>query len=178
MFEEWKQAWREAVENFRREAGATGAGAGGAEAVRGVYAAKTALRQLEFEARRAERELAHEREEEATCRRRESMALRIADEETARIAAEHATRHAERAEILERKAEVLRAEVALRTRELDEMEAQVTAAGGDATGEPPAPRSMPDPGARDREDIDFHRMEREARERKAEERLEELKKRM
>ena len=177
MFEEWKNAWREAVENFRREAGVAGAGAGAAGAVREVYSARTALRQLEFEARRAERELAHERAEEETCRRRESMAVRIGDDETARIAADHAARHGERAAILARKVEVLQAELALRTRELQEMEAQVTAAGGDATAEPP-PRSVPEPGAREREDVDFHRMEREARERAAEAKLEELKRRM
>lgn len=177
MFDEWKKAWRDAVDNFRREAGLAEAGAGAAGAVREVYGARAALRQLELEARRAARELAREREEEETCRRRESMAARIGDAETARIAADHAARHSERAQILARKVEVLEAELGLRTRELREMETMVAAAGGDTTADAP-PRSVADPGAREREDTDFHRMERAARERAAEARLEELKRRM
>jgi phage shock protein A len=58
------------------------------------------------------------------CERRGTAAERIGDAETARIAAEFAGRHAERASVLERKLGAAEAERELREREADEMAIQ------------------------------------------------------
>jgi len=182
MFEDWKKAWRDAVENFRREV--DGIDEGGDSRTRAMQrelrSARVALEKLEGEIRRTRREAGDERENEAVCRRREEMARRIGDEETVRIAVEFCARHAERAGVLERKAEVLVEERGLLVRDLEIMEQtiaaqpdapRVTASGPQSPGE-----VLEDSG--DREARDFGRLEKEERERAAEERLEELKRRM
>jgi phage shock protein A len=182
MFQDWKKAWREAVDNFRREvAGAEEGGDSRTRAMqRELNTARVALEKLEGEIRRTRREAGEERESEAVCRRREEMARRIGDEETVRIAVEFCARHAERAGVLERKGEVLVEERALLVRDLESMEQtiaaqpdapRVTAAGPRTPGE-----ALEDEG--DREARDFGRLEKEARERAAAEKLEELKRRM
>ncbi|MBR9990301.1 MAG: hypothetical protein KFH98_11120 [Gemmatimonadetes bacterium] len=185
MFEDWKQAWRQAVENFHREAG-TGA-AGAAPRIRAmereVTSASGALGNLDDEIRRTRRDLAKEREAEQVCRRREVLAGDVGDDETVRIAAEFAQRHAERAAVLERKIHVLEDERTLLSRDVAAMRdklAEISPAGsargvsdGAASGTGTA-RSSDD----DRSSGEFYRMEREVRERAAEQRLEELKRRM
>jgi DNA repair protein SbcC/Rad50 len=189
MFEEWKQAWREAVDNFRREASLDEAGGSPSAArlramEREVAAARSELRRADADLQRTRHELERERAEEATCRRREAAARRIGDEETARLAAGFAARHAERTELLERKAQVLESEVRLKARDVQEMESLVRerleALGGGAAGAAPGGGPTPriDPLAEDRDSPEFRRMEREARERAADARLEELKRRM
>jgi hypothetical protein len=179
MFEDWKKAWREAVENFRREVAGGDAGSDVRTNAmrRELVAARGALDKLDGEIRRTRSEAESERANEQVCRRREQLARSINDEETVRIAASYAARHAERAQVLERKVEVLEAERGLLARDLGEMEK--------ALAEQPAAPQMPDGTPvrdiieeREREDRDFGRLEREARERAAEERLEELKRKM
>jgi len=182
MFEDLKKAWRDAVDNFRREVAADEAGGDTRTRAmnRELMTARSVLEKLDGEIRRARREATDERENEAVCRRREEMARRIGDEETVRIAIEFCARHAERAGVLERKAEVLTEERALLVRDLDSMEqtfaAQPDAAQVSAPGSPSSGRVLEED--REREDRDFGRLEREARERAASERLEELKRRM
>ncbi len=178
MFEDWKQAWRDAVANFQREL----EDEPGDETTRAMRRdermAAEALRRLDAELAAARSNAAAERAEEAVCRRREGLARTAGEEETARIAAEFAARHAERALVLERKVEVLEAERRLLVGDLDRMRATLGARGADprvTAGPPPSP----DPGAaREQEDARFRRMEREARERAAEERLAELKRKL
>ncbi|MCI0434433.1 MAG: hypothetical protein L0271_12460, partial [Gemmatimonadetes bacterium] len=124
MWEDWKKAWRDAVENFRRElAGDDVASDSRTRAMqRDVMAVRDALSRLDGEIRRTQRESETERENEQVCRRREEMARSVKDEETARIAAGFAVRHAERAAVLTRKVEVLEAERGLLARDLDSME--------------------------------------------------------
>lgn len=184
MFEDWKQAWRDAVANFQREL----EDEPGDETTRAMRrderTTSEALRRLDAELSAARRNAAAERSEEAVCRRREGLAEKAGDAETARIAAEFAVRHAERALVLERKVEVLEAERGLLLRDLDRMRAALAdrgveprvGAGPNAAPEPPPPG--PDPREREREEQRFRRMEREARERAAEERLEELKRKL
>ncbi len=183
MFEDWKQAWRDAVENFRREL--TGdelsAGARARGMNRELQAAQGALEKLEFEINRTRREATEERENEQVCRRREEMARKIGDEETVRIAIEFAVRHSEKAGVLERKVVVLVEERTLLARDLDHMKA-VLAEQGISVEEPVA---QLDTAAlhelaeeRRRQDRDFGRLEREAKEKAAAERLEELKRKM
>jgi hypothetical protein len=105
------------------------------------------------------------------------MAREIDDEETADIAVRYAERHRERARILERKLDLLDQEQTLLARDIDEMEAalrEVQAGAGRL--EDLGPSSVgagPDPDA-----ADFHHLEQDRRERAAEERLEDLKRRM
>ncbi|MGH7446421.1 MAG: hypothetical protein ACRELT_02600 [Longimicrobiales bacterium] len=180
MFEDWKQAWREAVENFRREAG--GGASGAPPRIRAMERELTsvsgALGRLDEEMRRTKRDLSKEREAEQICRRREGLARGVNDEETVRIAGEYAQRHAERGAVLDRKLAVLEDERALLSRDVEEMRRTLlvlspTAAAHNVS-DGTAARSSQD----DAHGPDFSRLEREARERAADERLEELKRRM
>ena len=178
MFTDWKKAWRQAVENFRRELSDEGASDTRTRAMhREVMSARGAREKLDGEIRRARREAADEREQEQVCRRREQMARGIGDAETVRLAVEFAVRHAERATVLERKVDVLVAEHGLLVRDLESMEKVLAE-------QPEAPRvSNPESmreilQERERENRDFGQLEREARERAAVQRLEELKRRM
>jgi hypothetical protein len=180
MLDDWKQAWREAVENFRREvAGDESPGSGKARAMQREFnSAQEALDRLDGEIRRTRRESEEERENEQVCRRREEMARRINDTETVRIAVEFAVRHAERAGILERKVSVLVEEHALLARDLDGMKVVLTQ-HVEAERVESASRPIQDIiEERRKQDRDFGRLEREAKEKLATERLEELKRKM
>lgn len=181
MFEDWKQAWRQAVENFQREVRESEPGA--VPRVRAmereIVSASGALSKLDAEIHRTAADTAAERDAEQVCRRREGLARDVGDEETVRIAADFAVRHAERAAVLARKLEVLREERALLARDIDEMKKVIATAtpasasvGAGAAG---AAAQHGDGEGRDRE---FSRLEQDARERAAAERLEELKRRM
>lgn len=180
MFEDWKQAWRQAVENFHREAGGgtTGAPPRIRAMERELTSASGALGNLDDEIRRTRRDVAKEREAEQQCRRREALARDVDDAETVRVAVEFAERHAERAAVLDRKIAVLEDErsllardvVAMRER-LDEIAPAATRGVGDGA---PSPDSDHD----SRSTPEFTRMEREARERAADQRLAELKRKM
>lgn len=179
MFEDWKKAWREAVENFRRELSDTEAAGGDVSAHvramrRDMASVHGALTKLDAEIAHCRREAASERESEQTSRRREGLARNVGDGETVRIAIEYAARHAERAGILERKIEVLVAERALLARDLQGME-EILAQHAPAVSAAPDADQLEE---RQRTDQDFGKLEREARERAAAERLEELKRRM
>ncbi|HEY8468251.1 MAG TPA: hypothetical protein VIL18_01350 [Longimicrobiales bacterium] len=193
MFQELKDAWREAVENFRREL-AGGPGAPARDRIRAMQedlsVAASALERIERDIAAAHREAATAREEEAVCRRREAMARNIGDTETAAIAERFAARHAERAAILERKAAVLEAERDLLRRELAEMERileerkREAGASGDGPASAGAAAGARHDASRggiamdDAADAEFRRLERKERERRAEAMLEELKRRM
>jgi len=179
VFEDWKRAWREAVENFRRELNEPESAGEPAARVRAmereIRAARDALRHLDEAIEDAAREARAERESERVCVRREKLAAGVGDAETVRLAAEYAARHAERAGVLERKSAVLREERTLLGRDLEAMERVFDA----------QPKPAPEAGAvhelteqRKREDRDFSKLEREAREKAASERLEELKRKL
>lgn len=65
-----------------------------------------------------------EKKEVATCRRREEMARKIGDEETAKVAGEYAEKHEKRKAIQEHKALALREELEMKRSEVQEMMAQ------------------------------------------------------
>lgn len=125
MFQRLRDAFREAVVNFHEElnrdapTGTTDRLLSGMR--REVAGAEEYLRRLEAEIREAESEAEREAAEVATCRRREAMARRIGDEETARVAVEFATRHERREQVLRAKARALREELEIRTEEAEEM---------------------------------------------------------
>jgi D-ribose pyranose/furanose isomerase RbsD len=183
MFEDWKRAWRQAVENFQREVhdGTPGAPPPIRAMERELVSAAGALSKLDDEIRRTRSTVESELREEQVCRRREVLARNVEDVETARIAAEFGDRHGERAAVLTRKLTALEEERSLLARDVETMRDMVTKAaaavgagdaagafGGYATGS----------GSAADGDRDFSRLERDARERAAAERLEELKRRM
>lgn len=175
MFREFKDAWRQAVENFWRELEVEGSegGARAREIYREVGRARNQLDGLTAGIADARQRLAHELEQVDVCRRRERMAADIGDQETARIAADYRTRHQERAEVLTRKLEVLEAERRLCRRDLDEMERALRERGVEDRPDP----ELEDLNRHPRE-ADFRNLEDADRDRSADERLEELKRRM
>ncbi len=212
---DWKKVWNEAVENFYRELGEDedGGPARTRAMRRELDAARHEVERLEAETADAARGAAEERAEEAVCQRRRAQAERIEDAETVRLAIAWAIRHARRAAVLDRKTEVLRAELELRRADLAEMEEALGAlssgedaatgsmgsgpvdessrgtgpasggsAGEDRTGAPgggPPPRDLfEEERLRQEREREFRRLDREARERAAEARLEELKRKM
>jgi len=177
VFEEWKRAWRQAVENFQNELRGDDAAPPRIAAMRReLGSARDALGRLDAEIRATRGDAAAEREAEQVCHRREALARNIDDEETERLAREFAARHAERAGVLERKVDVLVAERALIARDLEGMEAAYRErAGEDALPDFNAPDVFEQ---RKRQEIDFGKLDRQARERAAEDRLEEMKKKM
>ncbi|HWV57926.1 MAG TPA: hypothetical protein VNZ57_10770 [Longimicrobiales bacterium] len=178
MFDELRRAWREAVENFRRELHADDDGTGPTNAAglaRELARAREELRRLEADLADTRRRLEAEQVEADTCTRRERLARDIGDLETAEIAVRFAARHRERALLLSQKASVLAAEHALRTRELQEME-EVAARNhfrNDAGFADAGPSRNPSIDS-----ADFDLLEQGARERAAAARLEELKRNM
>jgi hypothetical protein len=182
MFDDWMNVWRETVDSFDRELhgdeGTDGASRG---MRRQLVAARTALSRIQTDVERAAAEAGKERDAQQVCLRRQAMAQGIDDEETARIAGEYADRHAERADLYERKTAVLREELALMQRDLDVMESEFSArleSGTGAVGEDTGSSSMhsdEDRAEQDRQDLELARLRRE---RAASEKLEELKRRM
>ncbi|MBW3553338.1 MAG: hypothetical protein KY466_07510 [Gemmatimonadetes bacterium] len=171
LFDEFRRAWRDAVENFWREVRADEEGALGA-VYREVRRARVQLDRLDAEIGETRRRLTEEREQVSVCRRRARLAANIGDVETARVASEYAERHRERAEVLERKAEALEAERGLCRRDLDEMERALR------PGRSANPHQTLDDLDRDPAEDAFRTLEQTSRDRAAAERLEELKRRM
>lgn len=171
MFDEFRRAWREAVDNFWREVRAEEEGSGAA-VYREVGRARTQLERLDAEVGESRRRLAEEREQAAVCERRERLAREIGDQETARVAAEFGARHRERADVLARKVEALEAERSLCRRDLDEMEEALR--DGRVASPDPALEDL----NRHPAEGQFRDLEESDRERAAAERLEELKRRM
>ena len=176
MFDEWKRAWRQAVENFQRELGEGAPAAPRLRAMeRELASASGALSRLVADIGTSRAELQKEREAEQTCRRREALARAAGDAETAHIAGEYAARHGERADLLQRKIDVLEDERMLLARDVAAMKKvvdQVVAASRTAVGGTTVESVL------GTDDTAFSRMERDAREREVDARLEELKKRM
>ncbi len=173
MFDNFKRAWRQAVDNFwtELEAGDSAGGARTRALYREVGNARNQIERLDREIEDCRKGHEYEREQADVCARRERMARDIGDDETVQIASEYRARHQERADVLTRKLDALRAERALCRRDLADMERALLAAGL----VPDDPVEV-DLNRHPRED-DFRSLEDSARERAAAERLEELKRR-
>lgn len=125
MFENLRQAFREAVDNFNKELNRDDV----PEVVdkllhqmqEEVTDAKAQLHTLEGQIKRALQLSEMEDREVATCLRREAMAQKIGDEETAKVAREYAEKHLRRKEIQENKALALREELEWRRKEVEDM---------------------------------------------------------
>jgi hypothetical protein len=180
MFDDWKRAWQQAVENFQREIADDDSVSGLAQVGamrRDLTAARNALEQLGFELARAREECAEEEKQEANSRRRGELAASIGDDTTVKLARQWAERHQQRAQLLRQKAEILARELAMRNEDLQRMQNQFNEVqsqlGTSASSTPSA--TMPPKRERDKLDRDFNRLERE---RAAQTRLDELKKKM
>ena len=129
MFEDLRRAFKEAVNNFHQELGRDSV----ADAVddllkqmeREAVDAKTRLAEAGEQLESARARAKAEEDEEAVCRRREAMARKIGDVETADIAAKFAAKHAERRDVLTRKAEAVEAEMRLQQAEYTDMLAKI-----------------------------------------------------
>ena len=179
MLDDWKRAWQQAVENFQREVSdedsAVPLHAQLLAMRRDVAAARKALEKLSIELERCREESAEEEKQEQICRRRGEMAAAINDQTTVEIATRWAERHQQRAEVMRRKAEVLTAELAMRNDDLSTMQKQVDDFQTEVAAATPPPRPRASEFERRKTDADIRRLERE---RVAEERLQELKKKM
>ena len=125
MFENLRDAFREAIDNFNKELSRDQVPESVDRLLVGmrdeVADAKVRIGELEEQLERARRESARERTSAETARRREGMAREIDDSETADVAAEFAAKHEERVRLLEQKALALQEELAFRKREYEEM---------------------------------------------------------
>jgi phage shock protein A len=125
MFEDLRAAFRQAVENFNRELHRDQAPETMDRLLRGMQRelvdAKTLISELESQVARARGEARHEAGQAEVCRRREEMARRIDNSDTADLAARYAERHAQRQELLEQKVSALGEELAFRRKDAEEM---------------------------------------------------------
>lgn len=125
MFENLRNAFREAIENFNKELDRDQVPGAVDRLLAGmrdeVADAKVRIRELEDQIARADAEATREKGEASTARRRGKLAAEIDDAETVQLAEQYAVRHEERQRILEQKSAALRQELAIREKEIEEM---------------------------------------------------------
>ena len=129
MFENLRDAFREAVDNFKHELNRDDVPVTVDRLLLAMQdelvQARSLLGALERQIAEASAHVARDRAEEDTCRRRAEMASKVGDQETARIALKFAVRHERRRMVLERKAVALDEERSIRVIEVDEMTVRV-----------------------------------------------------
>lgn len=125
MFDNLRNAFREALDNFNKELNRDQIPEAVDSLLAGMRAevadAQARVRELEAQITRATAEAEREKSEAATARRRGKMAEDIGDAETAKVAGEYAAGREERQRVLEQKAAAMKEELAIRTREVQEM---------------------------------------------------------
>lgn len=125
MFEDLRAAFREAIENFNKELNRDQVPETVDRLLRGMRSelgdARALVADLESQIEKAVAQAESERAQAETCRRREEMAQKIGDEETAQLAKQYCERHEARQRLLEQKAVALREELVFRQRDYDEM---------------------------------------------------------
>ncbi len=129
MFENLRNAFREALDNFQKELNREAVPENVDKLLRGMIDeaadAKVRLRELEDEIARAEAEAEAEKKQAMTALRRRDMAERIGDAETVEVATKFAEKHGRRQVVLEQKVRALREEVEVRTSEIQDMMASI-----------------------------------------------------
>lgn len=132
MFEDLRAAFREALENFNRELKRDQIPETVDRLLVGmrdeIVDEKAQISGLEADLEKALAAAGREQENARTCRRREQMARDIDDEETASVAAEHATKHEDHFALLTKKVAAMREELDFRRHTLDEMMSKFTEA--------------------------------------------------
>jgi len=125
MFEKLGRAFREAYDNFREELERDAVPETVDRLLRGMHDeaadVRADIRRLEVEIEKTLKAADAHEKEAATCRRREQMARKIDDEETAAVAADYAEKHEKNYRVLGRKALALKEELDLRKGEFDQM---------------------------------------------------------
>ncbi len=138
MFEELRAAFRQAIANFNRELHRDQVPETMDRLLAGmqreIVDAKALVSELESQVERARREARAEAEQADVCRRREEMARRIDDTETADLAAQYADRHTKRQALLEQKVAALDEELAFRRKDAEEMLARIKEARTEREG--------------------------------------------
>ncbi len=129
MFENLRDAFREAVDNFKTELRRDEIPAAADRLLRAMEGelvrVRSDLKGLEEELAKVEERAEREEAEARTCLRREEMAQRIGDEETVEVARRYARRHLKFKDVLVEKSKVLQREITLRRTEVQEMEEQL-----------------------------------------------------
>lgn len=129
MFENLRRAFREAVDNFNRELERDAVPEAVDGLIRGMQkeavATKAGLEGLKEQLTKARKRAEAEAREVQVCRRREELARKIGDADTARVAAEFAEKHTARQRVLSDKAKAIEAEIGLYETEYAEMLAQI-----------------------------------------------------
>jgi phage shock protein A len=129
MFEDLRNAFREAVQNFKDELDRDSVPENVDRLLGGmideVTQARARLKGIEADLEDTRRRVTLEEEHVATNRRRERMARDIGDEETARLALEYSERHQKRLVVFRQKAAALEEEVTLLGVEVEEMMVKV-----------------------------------------------------
>ena len=125
MFDNLREAFREAVENFRTELNRDQVPAAADRLLKAMEGelgqARAEMKRLANEVEETRKKAAEEEEEARTCLRREEMARRIGDTETADLAHSYAQRHLQRKDVLDQKAQVLERELKVQQGEVEEM---------------------------------------------------------
>ncbi len=129
MFEDLRQAFREALDNFKDELNRDAVPGTVDRLLHGmvqeVTEAKSGLKATEADLAQTRLHVRAEEEHVATTSRRHTLATQIGDQETARIAGEYRERHAKRLEVFRQKEAALEQEVKLLSAEVEEMMAKV-----------------------------------------------------
>jgi hypothetical protein len=125
MFDDLRDAFREALDNFKQELGEDDVPPTVERLLVAMQAelaqARDLVASLERQIADGRAQVERDRGEEATCRRRAEMAAKVGDDETVRIATEYAVRYERRRVVLERKVAALDEERGIRVVELTEM---------------------------------------------------------
>lgn len=132
MFDDLRDAFREALDNFNKELKRDRVPETVDRLLVGmkdeIVDEKAQIAGLEAQLEKALAQAKLEGERGQTCRRREELARRIGDEETADVARDHALKHEGHHALLERKAEAIREELEFRRRTAEEMVAKFSEA--------------------------------------------------
>jgi phage shock protein A len=128
MFEDLRDAFREALDNFNKELKRDQVPETVNRLLGGmrdeIVDEKAQVAGLEAQLEQASSQAKLEAKRGQTCRRREKMARRVPDEETADLAARHAKKHEGHHKLLLKKAEAIREELEFRRGTVDEMVAK------------------------------------------------------
>lgn len=128
MFEDLRNAFKEALENFNKELNRDQVSDAADKLLVGmrneIVEEKAAVAGLEEQIEKAGRDIERLSKESATARRREKMALEIEDEETAKAASEYAAKVESHRDVLGKKAAALQEELDFRRKTLEGMFAQ------------------------------------------------------
>lgn len=129
MFDDLRQAFREAVQNFKDEINRDQVPGTVDEILRAMVQettdTKARLQKVTEDLEAARTRVKSESDQVATMARREGMARDIGDEETARLAGEFRAKHEERLQVFQKKATALEEEERLLGAEVTEMLARV-----------------------------------------------------